>query len=85
MNIPYRAGYPQKKALREALEEILPNNDIVITDTYKWLGAIHWQRSYINEHIPKIIEELASRGVEVEKFRLYNSPSTGEIKFKKKQ
>jgi hypothetical protein len=87
VKITYRKGYPSRSCITGLIEEYfenIPKYCVFTTYAIDVTGEINWQRDYMNEYVNQFVDFLAEKGIEIKDIRLYNSPSTGAIKFTKK-
>jgi hypothetical protein len=85
--IRYISGYPAKSGLRKLIGEFWGDTIYVprISGTYKYSGCLVWERDSINLRIHDFIDFLKSKGIEVERFNLHVSPTSGTIILKRRK
>lgn len=87
MAVKYRNGYPTKSSIRQILNQFYAGDNYVprISGAYEHNGSLIWERSAVNDKLDELVAYLKDAGVEVESYRKYESPTCGNITFKKKK
>lgn len=86
MAVKYRNGFPTKTYVREVLDDFWGNGYRPrISGAYEYTGSLVWENDSINERLQYFIDHLIYLGIEVESYRKYESPTCGNITFKKKK
>lgn len=81
MQVKYRNGLPTKSSIEAALKHFWKDCTYMprISGTYKYTGALVWERDIINEKLEEFIVYLKSIDIEVESYGKHISPTTGSI------
>lgn len=76
-----RNGYPTKKAMTEFMANHFKMPNSVYKPTYEAYraGSFTWYSKYVQIGIIGFIEALKNAGLEIESYRPYESPTTGQI------
>lgn len=85
--VKYRNGYPTKSAIRQILNQFYAGDNYTprISGAYEYNGCLIWDRSVLNDRLEEFVSHLQRLNIEVESYRKYESPTCGNITFKKKK